>query len=249
VASSTVLATYPTFQAQGSYKKDRPSSILPHTGLGHSLPLHWTESSSVPPPSFSPVSPSLSPLLAYSQIAISLKLRHCAPSSARSPPSPIVPSSLADDFTVASARHLAVDRPSRAPSDQINPSTVTPTLAYALPPSSRRKTGPPTKNRRGISPATGSPRREPPFPRHFPLTPSTPSSLARGPAPIVPSPAGGPARPPAPTARVRARLGRNPPDPVSRKSLFFFLFHLFFLFTCIYAYIDILCTKNSLNKL
>jgi hypothetical protein len=72
------------------------------------------------------VSPSLSPLLAYSQISIALKLRHCAPSLARTPPSPIVPSSLADDFTVAIARHLAVDRPSRAPSDQINPSTIIP---------------------------------------------------------------------------------------------------------------------------
>jgi hypothetical protein len=41
-------------------------------------------------------------------------------------PSPITPGSLTGDLTAAGARHLAVDRPSRAPSDQINPSTMIP---------------------------------------------------------------------------------------------------------------------------
>jgi hypothetical protein len=38
-----------------------------------------------------------------------------------------------------------------------------------------------------------------------------------------------------------------PPAQLAGKSLFFF--HYFFLFSYIYAYIDILCTKNSINKL
>jgi hypothetical protein len=36
---------------------------------------------------------------------------------------------------------------------------------------------------------------------------------------------------------------------LAEKTLFFFLFHFFFLFFFIYAYVDIFCTKNSLNKL
>jgi hypothetical protein len=37
VASSPVPATSPLLPALGAYKKDRPSSILIHTGLVHSL--------------------------------------------------------------------------------------------------------------------------------------------------------------------------------------------------------------------
>jgi hypothetical protein len=37
LASSPVPATSPPFPAPGAYKKDRPSSIFLHTGLGHSL--------------------------------------------------------------------------------------------------------------------------------------------------------------------------------------------------------------------
>jgi hypothetical protein len=40
-----------------------------------------------------------------------------------------------------------------------------------------------------------------------------------------------------------------PPGPASWEFLFFFLFHFFFPFSYIYLYTDILCTKNSLNKL
>jgi hypothetical protein len=47
-------------------------------------------------------------------------------------PSPIVPGSLTGDLTVTSARHLAVDRLSRAPSDQINPTSIIPYLRSCL---------------------------------------------------------------------------------------------------------------------
>jgi hypothetical protein len=47
------------------------------------------------------------------------------------------------------------------------------------------------------------------------------------------------------------QLGRNPPPgPLSREIPFLFsFFYFFFPFSYVYAYIDILCTKNSLNKL
>jgi hypothetical protein len=45
----------------------------------------------------------------------------------------------------------------------------------------------------------------------------------------------------------------NPPPPppaqLAGNPFSFSFFHFFFLFSYIYAYIDILCTKNSLNKL
>jgi hypothetical protein len=96
------------------------------------LPLHWIESRLAPPPSFSPVSPSLSSLLAHSQIAIALKLRHHAPSTTRTFPSSIVLSSLADDFTVVGTRHLVMDRPPRASTGQIDPASVIPYLCSCL---------------------------------------------------------------------------------------------------------------------
>jgi hypothetical protein len=61
--------------------------------------------------------------------------------------------------------------------------------------------------------------------------------------------AGGPAGPPA-RARAHARLGRKSPlAQLVGNPFYFYFFHFFFLFSYIYAYVDILCTKNSLNKL
>jgi hypothetical protein len=117
-------------------------------------------------------------------------------------------------FLAAGARHLAVDRPSQAPSDQICPTTVIPYPACALPPLHCHRTGTPAENRRGPhrrSGPTGSPPPSPP-----PSVVSLPLPLARGPAPTAlsprrPPPAGGPSGPP---ARARPRsAGPNPPRP------------------------------------
>jgi hypothetical protein len=57
--------------------------------------------------------------------------------------------------------------------------------------------------------------------------------------------------------RWRAELGRLPaldwaeipPAQLQGNPFSFSFFHFFFLFSYIYEYIDILCTKHSLNKL
>jgi hypothetical protein len=112
----------------------------------------------------------------------------------------------------AGARHLAVDRPSQAPSGQIGPTTVIPYLLPCLattPPSQNRDPGgePPR-----TSPAVGLRPVHPPPPRHPLLAPSASPPLAHGPTPTAPSPrrspAGGPSGQPAhAAARARARLG------------------------------------------
>jgi hypothetical protein len=195
------------------------------------------------------VSPSLSPLLAYSQIAIALKLRHCAPSSARTPPSPIVDTSLAGDFTVTSARHLAVDWPSRAPSDQINPSTVIPYACSCLTtiPSTQNRTTSeePSRNFTGdrfSPPRTASPPASSPL-TSFPLLAGT---WARAHSAVpAPSPAGGSAGPPA-RARAHARAPRSarPKSPLAQLagnhfsfpfSISFSYFHVFMHILIFYA--------------
>jgi hypothetical protein len=178
-------------------------------------------------------------MLAYSQIAIALKLRHCAPSSARTPPSPIVPSSLAGDFTITSAHHLTMDRPSRAPSDQINPSTVIPypcSCLTTIPSTQNRTTGeePPwnfTGDRFSLRTAS------PPVISPLTLSPLLAGTWARAHSPVpAPSPAGGPAGPPA-RARACARLGRNPPSPVSREIPFLFPFSISFSYFHVFMHI------------
>jgi hypothetical protein len=91
------------------------ASYLPAPGLSHSIFLLWTQSSSMSPSLPSPVSSSLPSLVAYSQIAIALKLRHCATSIARTSSSPIAPGSTTSDLTGAGACHLTADRPFQAP--------------------------------------------------------------------------------------------------------------------------------------
>jgi hypothetical protein len=161
------------------------------------------------------VSPSLSSLLAYCQIAIALKLRHCAPSTARTSPSPIVPSSLVGDFTAMGTHHLAVDRPSRASTGQIDPASIIPYLCSCLttiPSTQNRATSEePPRNFTGdrFSPAAD---RLPPDT----VTPLLP--LTRGPAPTAPSPRcfplRGPAEPPAARPGAHALAGpKFPPRP------------------------------------
>jgi hypothetical protein len=191
------------------------------------------------------VSPSLSSLLAYSQIAIALKLRHCAPSSACTPPSPIVPSSLTGDFTAAGTRHIAMDRPPRASTGQIDPTSVIPYLRSCL------ATFPSSRNRAtGEEPPwnfTGG-RFSPPRTASSPLTPFPPPRWHVGPRPRC-----RPCTVPRwwATCPRASALGWDeiPPTQLAGNPFSFSFFHFFFLFSCIYAYIDILCTKNSLNKL
>jgi hypothetical protein len=54
---------------------------------------------------------------------------------------------------------------------------------------------------------------------------------------------------PRPRARSRPGGPKSPPGPASKKTLFFFFSHFFFPFSHIELYANILCTKNSLNKL
>jgi hypothetical protein len=110
------------------------------------------------------------------------------------------------------ARHLAVDRPSQAPSCQIDPTIVIPYPRPCLATTPTSQNWDPGGEPRWTSPAVGlRPVRPPPSVVSLP-------PLARGPVPMAPSPrrspAGGPSGPPAhAVARARARLGRIPPGP------------------------------------
>jgi hypothetical protein len=200
----------------------------------------------------SPISVSLAllPLLSSSLIKVVLELRHFTVSTTHLFPSPITPVGLVSDLTAASARHLAVDRPSRASNDQISPTTMIRYLRSYL------ATISPTQNRTtdeeppSRSPATGSHHRGPSPDVGTPL----PLSLVRGPTPTAPARAvpllRGPAGPPAHACAHLRSLGQHlPPGPVSRGFLFFFPFSISFSYFYIYTYIDVLCTKNGLNKL
>jgi hypothetical protein len=99
---------------------------FPVPGLSHSIFFPWTQSSSTSSSLPSPVSSSLPSLVDYGQIAIALKLRHCATTIARTSSSPIAPGSPTDDLAATGARHLAVDQPSRASTGPIDPATMTP---------------------------------------------------------------------------------------------------------------------------
>jgi hypothetical protein len=101
-----------------------------------------------------------------SPINVALKL-HRSPTNTTHPfPSPIAPGNLAGDPTAAGARHLAVDRPSQAPSGQIGPTSVIPYLCpcLATTPSTQNRDldGEPLRSLTGGRTPTGSPPRHPP---------------------------------------------------------------------------------------
>jgi hypothetical protein len=116
------------------------------------------------------VSSALLSLLNSSQINVALELHRSITNTTHPFPSPIAPDSLTSDLTVASARHLTVDRPSRAPSNQINPSTMIPyphpCLATSPTPRNRDRDREPPRN------LTGGRLRPVRPPRHPSLTPS-----------------------------------------------------------------------------
>jgi hypothetical protein len=185
------------------------------------------------------------------------KVHRSITNTAHPSPSPIAPGSLTGDLTAEGARHLTVDRPSRAPSDQINPSTMIPyphpCLATSPATWNRNHDGEPPWNLVGVR-FFPTPAGSPPPPSDHPTPSASPSLWHMGPHPR---------RRPRAVPRWRAKLGRlprgraralartkSPPTELAGKFLFFFLFpFLFPIFIYIYAYIDILCTKNSLNKL
>jgi hypothetical protein len=107
--------------------KGPPEPLFLHTGLGHSLSPSPSSIESAPPrPSSPPVSPALPSLLSSSPIIVALELHRALASTTHPSPFPITPGSLTGDPTATGARHLAMDRPSQAPSDQIGPTTVIP---------------------------------------------------------------------------------------------------------------------------
>jgi hypothetical protein len=237
----------------GVYKKDHRSSTFPTPASATSPSPSPSSIEPAPPPSLpSLVSSVLLSLVAFDQIALALKARHSVTSLAHTCSSPIAPGGLAGDFTAASACHPPWTGHPRPPPVKLTPPPRSPPPPRAAPPLPRRKTGLPAENRHGISPAI-EPRPAPSPPVTVPRC-QPPLSLSRGPAPTVsaastPAPRGlsGPnwpqRRAPAPD---QAGI---PPDPVNLEFLFFFLFPFFFPFSHIYLYADILCTKNSLNKL
>jgi hypothetical protein len=117
-----------------------PSFFTPASATPSPLPS--AESSSAPsrPPS-APVSSALLSLLSSNQINVALKVYHSLTNTTHHSPSPIAPGNLAGDPTTADACDLAVDRPSRAPFGQINPSTMIPYPHPCL------ATSPTTRNR------------------------------------------------------------------------------------------------------
>jgi hypothetical protein len=160
------------------------------------------------------VSSVLLSLVAFDQIALALKVRRPVTSLAHTCSSPIAPGGLASDFTTASARHPPWTGHPRPPPVKLTPPPRSPTPARASPPLPRRKTGLPTENRRGISPAVD------PRPAPSPSSPFhavSPLSLARGPTPTAsaaPSPAPrGPSGPNWPRRRAPAPDQAEPPWP------------------------------------
>jgi hypothetical protein len=162
----------------------------------------------------------------------------------------------------AKLRPLPADSPLPAPSSQIKATLGSPAPARAKPPPRGPRTGPPAANRRRAHQRPGFlPRRRPVRQRRQTVASSPPPlSLTCGLAvtPSLPrahavSLARGPQLGRRPRARVpRAWLGRNsPPARLAGNSFFFFFFfsHFFSPFSYIYLYADILCTKNSPNKL
>jgi hypothetical protein len=144
-------------------------------------------------------------------------------------------------FLAAGARHLTVDRPSQAPSDQICPTTVIPYPARALPPLHHHRTRKPAENSRRPHRRSGSDRFAPPSPP--PSAGSLPLPRARGPAPTAlsprrppPPPAGGPSGPPA-RARPRSAGPNPPPAQLAEEISFLFLFPFSFpIFIYMYIY-------------
>jgi hypothetical protein len=160
----------------------------------------------------------------------------------------------------AKLRHLPTDSPLSAPLAKLSLPLGSPAPARAKPPPRGPRTGPPAANRRRAHRRPGFlPRRRPVRPRRQTVAPSPPPlSLISGPAVMssllrarAVSLALGPQLGRRPRARVpRAWLGRNPPPTrLAGNSFFFFFSHFFSPFSYIYLYADILCTKNSPNKL
>jgi hypothetical protein len=234
VASSPVLATCPPFPAPSAYKRTAraPSFLTPPSATPSPPPLDRIKLGAA---AFLLSGEPLSYLLAYSQIAIALKLRHCAPTSARTSPSPIVLSSLAGDFTAAGTRHLAMDQPPRASTGQIDPTSIVPYLRSCL------ATYPSTQNR-----ATGEE-----LPRSFIGGRFSSPGTALPPPDVVtsPPPSNALARAHGAIPRWRAKLGRlparapvpqlgqNPPGPVRREIPFLFSFSISFSYFHIFMHI------------
>jgi hypothetical protein len=118
------------------------------------------------------VSSILPSLVAFGQIALALKDRHSVTSLAHTCSSPIAPSDLAGDFTDASARHHAVDRPPQASTGQIDPTSMTPyprpCLATTSPSQNRTPDGEPPRDSTG-----GRTQPAPSLPRHRQSPPSS----------------------------------------------------------------------------
>jgi hypothetical protein len=147
--------------------------------------------------------------------------------------SPIAPGSLTSDLTAMDARHLAVDRPSRAPSDQINPSTFIPYPHPCLPTSpitrNRNHGGEPPRNLVGgrfFRPRPVRPLPRPTTRRRQPPPPSGTWAHAHGAVPHWRAKLGRlPARP-----HARPYWAESPPGPASRKLFIFFFCPFLFLF-------------------
>jgi hypothetical protein len=206
-----VHATFHPSPTSGAYKRTAPSSPILHPVLGHPLPPSPSSIEPTPPrPSSAPVSLALLPLISSSLIHIVLELRHSLTNTMHPSPPPIALGSLVGDLTV--------DRPPRAPSSQIGPSTMIPyprpCLATSPPSQNRAPGGEPPRTSPAVEPDRFAP---PPLCRLLhAVTPllllthgPAPTASARA-APLLRGLAGTPAR-----ARARTRWAKISPGPVS----------------------------------
>jgi hypothetical protein len=176
--------------------------------------------------------------LSSSPIVIAPKLHCDLASTTHPPPFPITPGSLTDDLPATGAHHLAVDRPSQAPSGQIGPTTVIP---YPRPcptttPSSQNQDpgGEPPRT----SPAVGLRPVHPPSPLLAPA--ASPSLWHVGPRPQRCSPRWRAKWAACPRGHARPRSARtnSPPQAqLAEEISFLFLFPFSFpIFIYMYIY-------------
>ena len=204
----------------------------------------------MPRPSSALVSPALPSPLNSSPIVVALELHHVLASTTHHPLLLLRSAASPAISPVADARHLAVDRPLQAPSGQIGPTTMIPYPHPCLATTPSSQNGDPNGEPPRTSPATGLRPVHPPGVTPL-LTPSppppsgtwarahsvVPASFPRWRAKWAACPRG--------RARPHSAGPNSPLAQLAEEISFLFLF--LFLYICIY--IDILCTKNSLNKL
>jgi hypothetical protein len=175
----------------------------------------------------------------YSSIGLAHEFHHFTTNTAHPSPSPITPRGLAGDITAAGARHLTADRLFQAPTDQIDPTSVTPYLRLVL---CHHPVYPEPDHQRGTVVGFTSDRFSPPRANRRPpdaITPPLAGMWARAHG-ITPRTV--PRSEPSWADRLRGRAhtfgwAEFPSGPADQENPFPFLFPIFFSYFHIYVYI------------